>query len=238
MTELPNSWKSLISESPAFAIHLDKHTDRLDNCVKRIADAGYKNMQLYPAVFCHDPSAWALHNVKFDGSWMVPRVAGCLLSHLGVWKKIIDENIPVATVFEDDVIFHSQWHELAEKYYDATQKSCDMIFMGHHCGNVYPNIHIVQVPVYCLNAYIVTLEGAQKLYQMITQYPYDDNHAIDMMLVRLMIEQLQNCSHPDMPQLRWLVWNTEMFPDPVSQQLIHPQLVHKDKGLVFQQQYP
>lgn len=235
-TQMPLEWSEIL-QGETFVIHLASHNERLETCKQRMYQAGFANFRIFDAVNGHDPGAWAQHQVRFDGSWMVPRVAGCMLSHLAIWKKVIDDKLPFATVFEDDVVFHKQWHNLAHQYYVATPKTCDMIFMGHHCGNVVPHIHIVQVPVYCLHAYIITYEGAKKLYHMITQYPYDDNHAIDMMLVRLMGEQLRGHPHESMPQLSWYAWNSEMFPDEEAAPLIHPHLVHKDKGLVFQQWY-
>lgn len=236
---LPIDWRQVV-EGKTFVIHLkQEHGERFETCDQRMKDAGYSHYEVFDAVHGQDPTAWAKHCVAFDGSWMVPRVAGCMLSHLGVWRKMIDEGIEFATIFEDDALFHSGWHELAIRYYQATPKDCDMIFMGHHCGNVGPQYHVVRAPVFCLNAYILTLDGAKKLYEMITQYPYDDNHAVDMMLVRLMYEQLTNAPQPrEMPKLQWYVWNAEMFPDPIAEPLIHPHLVHKDKGLVFQQWYP
>lgn len=245
---IPHTWKDLLS-APAFIIHLERHTSRVEKCVSRTHAAGYTNVQLFPAVDGQVLEEWSRHPVTYDGSSLIPKAAGCLLSHLNVWKKIMDENIPYATVFEDDILFHTKWHQLASSYYDATPKHADMIYMGHHCGNVVPNVHVLRVPVYCTNAYIVTVDGARKLYEMITQYPYHDYlHAIDMMLVRLMSEQLHvqqhNKNHKNtgenllplrFPILEWYVWNSEMFPDEDTMPLIHPDLVHKDKGLVFQE---
>ena len=231
---LPASWEDVLC-APTIIVHMDSHLERRDPCRMRVENAGYTDVRWFPAVNGNDSNAWACHDIRFDPSWMVPHAAGCMLSHLGIWRHIITNEIPYATVFEDDSIFHKQWHMLAPQYYNATPKDADIIFMGHHCGNVYPDIHVVRVPVYCTNAYVVSLEGAQKLYHMITQYPYNDNHAIDMMLFRLKTEQLNGNISNGMPKLEWYVWNSEMYPDKDAQNLIHPDLVHKDKGLVFQQ---
>lgn len=233
------SWQEAL-EAPTYVIHLDRHTQRRDICLERVKKAGYTDVRLVPAVDGHVPEEWARHPIEYDGSLFIPKAAGCLLSHLKVWKEIIDQKVPFATVLEDDCVFHCAWDELAPKYYAATPVVWDMIYMGHHCGNVYPDVHIARVPVYCTNAYMVTLEGAQKLYEWITRYPYHDYlHAIDMMLVRLMQDQLQrerfghSASH--LPFLQWYVWNSQMFPDAQAAALIHPDLVEKDKGLVFQE---
>lgn len=231
---LPSDWADVMN-APAFVVHLPRDKHRKDKCMTRLKDAGYRHVVVVDAVDGYNQAIAQAHNVRCDMSWMVPKGAGCMLSHLNVWKHIIENHIPYATIFEDDCVFHSDWHQLAQSYYHATPKSADVIYMGHHCGNVFRDKHVVQVPVYCLNAVILTLQGAKKMYQMMTQYPYDDNHAIDMMLVRLQSEQLYANGASTMPRLEWYVWNSEMFPDSNTSHLIHPDLRHKDKGLVFQE---
>lgn len=41
--------------------------------------------------------------IKFDNSILTLGEKGCFLSHIFLWKKIIDENIMVAGIFEDDI---------------------------------------------------------------------------------------------------------------------------------------
>ena len=41
---------------------------------------------------------------RYEGFQLTPGEIGCALSHLAVYKRIIDEKIPYALIFEDDVV--------------------------------------------------------------------------------------------------------------------------------------
>jgi len=232
---LPEHWDE-IQDAPAFLISVDN--SRYDICKGRIARAGYKDIRRFPGV---DRSSraeleqnWARHPFPKHREIFGEHPAAVMLAHLNLWKHIVEDNIPFCTIFEDDTLFHSQWDELAPRYYQHTPKHTDMVFMGHHCGNAYPNMHIAQLPVYCLNAYILTLDGATKLYQMITQYPIDENFGvIDMMLANIQTGILLSKTNPY--NYIWYAWNTQMFPDLSNDRYKHPEALQKDMGLVFQQ---
>lgn len=49
-------------------------------------------------------------NVHDD--FLSPGELACFMSHVSVWQKIVDENIPYLAVFEDDVYLGEQAHEL------------------------------------------------------------------------------------------------------------------------------
>lgn len=232
---LPCTWEEVLA-APAYLISVNNQ--RYDICERRIMRAGYYDIRRFEGVISTDRAAleenWAKHPFPPHREIFGEHPAAVLLAHLNLWRHIIDNDIPFCTIFEDDTLFHTQWHDLATKYYHATPKTADMVFMGHHCGNVYPDMHIAQVPVYCLNAYMLTREGAAKAYEMITQYPIDENFGvIDMMLANLQTGILMSQSNPY--DYQWYAWNTQMFPDPDNDPYKHPQALEKDKGLVFQQ---
>lgn len=231
---LPNDWDEVLA-SQAFVISMDQR--RYTVCEGRARKAGYTQVSMFPGVNrdSHDDLTenWAKHPFLPKNKMFGQHPAAVMLAHLNLLKHVIDIGIPFCTIFEDDMLFHTRWHELASKYYKSTPMQADMIFMGHHCGNVYPTMHIAQVPVYCLNAYIITLDGAKKLYDMVTQYPYDDFGVIDMMLARLQTDIIVSRTNP--ANYWWYAWNTDMFPDPENDAYKHKDALHKDKGLVFQQ---
>ena len=226
---------------PVFLISVDQTLQRFHNSIQRIQEAGFTNLQVCQAIRGDLPEdtirdIWNSHPpVQYDYKLLCPGPMGCLLSHLALLKHIIAENIPAAVVFEDDILFHSKWNLLAPKYYENTPKETDMIYMGHHCGNAIRELAIYRIPVFCTHAYVITQQGAQRLYDILIKYPFPDTHQIDMMLVKI-----QNLIMMEKSpfQLDWLVWNSDMFPDPETAPFIHPHVVHKDKGLVFQENYP
>ena len=83
----------------------------------------------------------------------------CLLSHLAVVKKIVEERLPHAIIFEDDVKVPTSFHKNLD--HDETP----FLIPGKR--------HIRQYSyTYCNVAYLVSLEGARKLVSYLSQ-PYD-----------------------------------------------------------------
>lgn len=235
---IPNTFAEIL-DCPAFLINLDRQKDRLDLSVRRLRAAGFSNIQRIAGVDgrnIHELlEAWDYHgNPRFDPAdgWFNdpiehPHKQGIMASHLHIWKRIIDERIPIATVFEDDIVFHRDWKLLAHDYYMQTPKDFGICFMGHHCGCGLP-FHIVRMPVFALHAYIITLEGAIYLYNKIMTDP-KGLRTIDCLLNDYMRLAL---AHPS-TMCNWYAWNAEMFPDPTVQK--YPQHAKKDQGLVFQE---
>ena len=231
---LPDDWIHILN-APTFIISMAER--RYNVCLRRAKNASFSNISHMPGIDRNSQEAihdnWKKHTFLPKNQPYGDHAAAVMLAHLNVWKHIIENNIEYAVIFEDDMLFHTEWDNLAEKYYTSTPKTADMIFMGHHCGNAYPNMHIAQIPVYCLNAYIITLDGAKKMYHMITQYPIDDFGVIDMMIANIQTSIITLKNNPF--AYSWYAWNTEMFPDPENDAYKHKDALHKDKGLVFQQ---
>jgi GR25 family glycosyltransferase involved in LPS biosynthesis len=232
---LPERWGDLLS-APAFIISMDY--ERYAICARRARRAGFTNISIFHGVDRESreelETNWALHPFPKHREIFGQHPAAVMLAHLNLWRHVIENEIPYCTIFEDDTLFHTYWDSLAPRYYEQTPKQTDMIFMGHHCGNLYPENHISQVPVYCLNAYIITLDGVRKIYEMITKYPHNENFGvIDMMLVRLQTDIIMTRINPY--RYEWYAWNSEMFPDPINEPYKHQGALEKDMGLVFQQ---
>ncbi len=107
---------------------------------------------------------------------MLQSALGCYLSHMSVYDRIIENGIPVALILEDDTILHYSVKAILDN--DLSFLDFDYCFLGcDDCGDdgyVYydsggainlTRIHKVY-PLssgpYCLNAYLITLEGAKK----------------------------------------------------------------------------
>lgn len=229
---LPITWEELL-HAPAFVISRDP--ERYEICRGRVQRAGFAGeIHHSPGVDPdHLETEWQKHPFPPNRRPFGRHPAAVMLAHLNLWAHMLERDLPYAVIFEDDPLFHTEWHSLAGRYYDATPKDIDMIFMGHHCGNVHPEAHVVQTPVYCLNAYVLTRDGAKKLYKMITEYAHDDFGVIDMMLVRLQHDILFTQQNPH--NYRWYAWNTQMYPDIKNDKYKQQEALGKDMGFVFQQ---
>lgn len=232
---------------PAFIINMDRCTDRLDESTKRIIAAGFKDIRRWRAVDAKNAHAleegWRVHGSpkkdpdrpefeEFKGE------QGVALSQLSLWKYIVDNRIPRAVIFEDDVAFHKDWETLASVFWNATPKDFDVLYIGNQLEMYMPG-EILQVPVYCLHAYIVTLEGAQKLYDCVLRRP-QGMCAIDSVLIEYMWKHIHdlveaariNAMTCPPPPFTWYAWNATGYPDEKATE--HPEWRKRNTGLVFQ----
>lgn len=101
-------------------------------------------------------------------------VIGCALSHLTLWKRLVNEEAPFYTIFEDDIHPRDDFSERF-KYVKNNMKG-DIIFLGYHSRNTNIRSEKSDPPLISLPldayiggffAYIITLEGAKKLLNYI-----------------------------------------------------------------------
>jgi GR25 family glycosyltransferase involved in LPS biosynthesis len=227
----------VLEQMPVFVINLKKRPDRWEYASQEIAKAGFKDIRRFEAVDGKDAGslrdAWAVHgNPRFnprDGGFKrVVGKQGCCVSHLNLWKHIIDKHlVDGAVVFEDDVCFHPKWDSLSREYYDLTPKDYGMIFMGCQFLNSPKAIlrrPIVSVPIYCTHAYIITYEGAKTLHNHILNHR-DGVYTIDCMFKDFMSRKQFPCP--------FYCWNGTLHPTNAATHMKHG-WVRRNGGLVFQ----
>lgn len=221
-------------KTPVFLVNMDKCKDRLELSTKRIRDAGFTNVHRWKAVDAREDNlveAWMRHgSPKFNSSdeefVTYPGKQGCMLSHLDIWKHMIDHKIPMAIVFEDDVEFHQGWFTLAPRYFEVTPNDFDILYLGSQM-EMHTNANVCRVPVFCTHAYVLTLDGAQKLYSLILSDSRGVS-TIDCMLIDHMNRMVVGIPCP----FQWYVWNARMFPD--KRASISKDWAKRNHGLVFQ----
>jgi len=224
------SWSDVL-KCPCFVVNMDRCHDRLQTVTKRITDNGFLDIQRIKAVDAtiqKDLDAgWSAHgHPKFD-EWdkefnTYKGKQGCFLSHANIWLKMINENIPMAMIFEDDVLFHPDFKVLAPLYYEKTPTNFDVIFLGSQfCFE--SSSHIDRGPVFCTHAMLVTLNGAKKMYDA-TVKREKGVYTIDFMLKVEM--------EAPTPAFEWYVWNGRLFP--TKEANMSRGWSRRNCGLVFQ----
>jgi GR25 family glycosyltransferase involved in LPS biosynthesis len=246
-----------ILDSPAYIINLDVATDRFIETSKNIKDAGFTCIERVSGIHASQigeerlSTEWAKHGspeFKKDG---IPEILldvhigrkGIMLSQLHIWKMISEmENVDddaIFTIFEDDVVFHSNWSELAPLYSIKTPSDFDILFMGNQLQIINPdgnltsilsNKHVCRVPSFCLHAYVITKRGAKKIYDAVLAYP-GGIYTIDLMLFDMMRE-LNGSKCP----FNWYCWNVAKFfhcEKHNGEELLNFHRV-RNNGLVFQ----
>ena len=139
---------------------------------------------------------------------------------------MIDNNIQIATVFEDDVRFHKDWNKLAPAYLNGTPDNFDLLYMGGQIDYMMDG-HIIMSPTFCTHSYVITLDGAKKLYKLLTECQ-SGVRTIDCMLLDVMKDVLMN----KLSGFIWYTWNGTHFPDPFAS--ADPDWAKRNTGLVFQ----
>ena len=99
-----------------FVINLKRRPDRLENFFKKYP---YPKESI-EVVYGFDGKNQSLENKKEKKfyarfpNYRNPGEIGCFISHLRIWKKMVNENIPVAMIFEDDALFNENFKEFME----------------------------------------------------------------------------------------------------------------------------
>jgi GR25 family glycosyltransferase involved in LPS biosynthesis len=61
---------------------------------------------------------------------LLPGEKGCLISHLRIYKDIIDKNIPFAVVMEDDGIFCENFKDKINEIINELPDDCQILYFG------------------------------------------------------------------------------------------------------------
>ncbi|WP_038166379.1 glycosyltransferase family 25 protein [Verrucomicrobium sp. BvORR106] len=223
---------------PAFVINLARATERLAGFSTGMASHQW-NVTLFHAIDRRDlvvvenSPTHKLIQHRRDNSirlTMVPNRAGtlslglghiaCALSHMALWKKVVDEDLPHACLFEDDAQIISPWWD---RPWPAT---ADFIFLSNRVRGLVPHhiqstdkleAHLAEHPYIPLapgcgtEAYIVTQQGARKALAIMAEIYMP----VDLQLLscahgsRLIQHSLLADKLPTMPELE--MWTTSHF---------------------------
>ena len=233
MSQVYPLWSDIL-HMPTFIINMDDCPDRMTITEKRVRDAGYTDVRRMAAIdarTCDLSVEWAVHgSPPFDTRdtefVTYPGKQCCHLSWLKMLTYIITNEIPYATIFEDDVIFHKDYADLAPAFYEGTPKNFDYIYLGCQLDNPGAYMEITNAPAFCTHALFFTLEGAKKLKKFLLNFP-EGISTIDCMIHKT----VSNTPKKDMPFV-YYAWNALKFHDPAR--FMPKDWTKRNIGLVFQ----
>jgi glycosyl transferase family 25 len=128
-------FKTLFNDLRVFMIHMDKSVERIP-IMNKLAKQLNTKIKLVSAVdgnlHADHPRQCATHfqikccKVRSNGE------IGCVLSHLKIWKQMVDENIEYALIFEDDcaATTNIQYLEQIMSGEQSLVKNADIILLG------------------------------------------------------------------------------------------------------------
>jgi GR25 family glycosyltransferase involved in LPS biosynthesis len=244
-----------ILNQPAFVIHIEElSADRTNFFTNNIINAGYTDMRIFEGVKASDSDQLNKCITEFGNVKLHKDLGngqkGCLFSHLKLYKHIISNNIPVCTIFEDDVHFHPNWNTLAFNYYNNTPKNFDILFIGNQldeCKNVNNRIPIVNtLSTFCTHAYIITFQGAQKMLTYLLNWDYNSSYSekyvghplTGLFCIDIMIKNIQDRMNQQKlkKNITWYCWNGTRFPCNFNKLPLKGNDI-RNTGLVFQSDY-
>jgi GR25 family glycosyltransferase involved in LPS biosynthesis len=235
---IPNLWSDITS-SKAVILGLDRYAFRREYSAARLAAAGFSRIEYVSAFdgFHADvDQAFRDFGVNFNKD-LGRGHKGCAFTHMREWERMVQEEAPFRIFFEDDTIGHLELSKsLGQKFWDATPKDFDILYMGNMMAPndpalADPEALVVRVPTYCLHAYMLSLNGAKKLLRMLRE----SNAPVMTIDIELINWQLKKA-------INWYCWNgtwtqksfptfDEGLPWQAFQDVITPQ---KDTGLFWQ----
>lgn len=181
---------------PSWVINLDSDVKRWDKVSQHLQDYGVQ-FQRMPAVNARGSEIDSYEANMFCTKVMI----ACFESHRACWKKIVEDNIAVATIFEDDVeLTDSDFVRKRALVLQNTPSDADIILLGcflcrYQDNDLFSKLfmttrglnrkeYVVNDYLYVpkswsgTHAYCVTQKGARKLLEY---FPFAQYH-IDVMM--------------------------------------------------------
>lgn len=135
-----------------------------------------------------------------DVGQLTPPELGCMLSHVGVWKQMLDQDIALAVIMEDDVLFGENFVARMHGFLPLLPHDFDIAYLGFnanmHVQFAIPGVGKVAVIAddeqYALASaetacyrlyrawgtcsYVISQQGAARLLDLVTNRTYPDYH--------------------------------------------------------------
>ena len=202
----------IVQTHPTFIINLEKDKMKLTKAMRRVEEQGFQNIIRFPAINMSSmkmisSSSRATTSTYTFNTELSKSEKGCALSHILLWEYMILNDINIALVFEDDIIFHETFQNIfVDKYFPSIPSNSDIVYMGwQRTGlpkgeNIYidpsPTIEegfVIKRHPATTHAYIITLNGAKKLLKYIS-LDFNNNvyDTIDIMMAQLSLNDKIN----------------------------------------------
>jgi GR25 family glycosyltransferase involved in LPS biosynthesis len=180
-------------------IHMAKNTERLLNFNNYYynSDMKFKKFEIFPAVVGKDINLVDFVSAKgYQQILMTEKTkkrlhhydltrgaVGCYLSHMSIYKKLIESNLKYSIIFEDDVIMAADFYERLLYGLSVIPNDWDMLLLGVMCLKCdIEKDYIVINRFWGTHGYVVKKEGAVKLIEYLDK-PLSKQIDADMSLL-------------------------------------------------------
>ncbi len=118
-----------------YVINLPRCVERRENVLKECSRFGLE-AEIFPAFDGKAMPEAELRRQVFDPDHnsLCPAEIGCALSHLGIYRDMLEKNIPVALILEDDSIFNMDPRPLLAELERQPLNGPDAYLLTHRCN--------------------------------------------------------------------------------------------------------
>lgn len=115
----------------AYVINLDKRPDRWEDIQLNFSETGIK-LNRWTGVLGTDLSDKQISEITtpFCNAMCSYSMIGCALSHIGIWRHIVKNNLTNVLVLEDDAYPVDNFNALLKEYWKQVPKGWDMLYLG------------------------------------------------------------------------------------------------------------
>jgi GR25 family glycosyltransferase involved in LPS biosynthesis len=181
----------------AYVINLDRDTTRMQHVTRELGRAGLDFVR-FRGVDGSKVAQSGQRDADIDRTCMVactPGVIGCALSHLDVWRHVVQKGHAATLIMEDDVHLYPNFKHRLDHALSKVPDDFDILLLGHHradgtaTGGITSSVTrtprrindtIVVPPMfYGMHCYVVSAKGARRLADMQVAYQVDIQLALD-----------------------------------------------------------
>jgi len=131
---------------PVFIINLKSSEERKKFTCEHLEKVGV-TPQIIDAVDGNDitdeevsnNANFGIYKTFLHERYLLKQELGCFLSHLRIYRKMVDENIPLSCILEDDAICTEDFGILL-KSIELSEKEWDILYAGHHSGESFKGV--------------------------------------------------------------------------------------------------
>jgi GR25 family glycosyltransferase involved in LPS biosynthesis len=186
-----------VNSLPIWVINLADKRDRWKSILKSISQSGLplENVFRFDAINSTTISPGELKNIlspsafnqlfsnlvyRTSHSQLTLGAVGCYLSHIELWKKLLNSDQSHFLIFEDDTKLTSDFLQTANHVLQRIPEDFDFLFLGSIVSptsevlsdsNVIKNKFVSLISVYGAHAYIISKKAVEKLLSL--SFPID-----------------------------------------------------------------
>lgn len=163
-----------------FIINLERESEKREN-IKKECHKLKLDFEIYNAIDGYTLSESFIQNIVYDypNNYLTKGEIGCALSHINVYKKIIEYNLPYALIIEDDTSFDTKLPDFLKAFQEKNYKKGIFLLTGDFDYLVNKKFNLNNFELFEVtkavraSGYIITKDAAQKLINFLFPVRYE-----------------------------------------------------------------